>query len=335
MAGMGATIHANRSGMNVPDYPLVMKIAILGAGAMGSVIGSALAEAESEVILLDVWVEAVETINRRGLIIRDQAGSSRTVPIRATTEPTKIGTADLVIVFVKCYHTEEAVRGALSMIGSKTTVLSLQNGWGNGPRIAKIIGEEKLLIGVSYHSATMLGPGEVLHAGRGMTFMGELNGEISKRLLEIAAAFQQAGLEVTPSSTVLREIWAKLALNVATLPTSAAIRVTADELLRTPEMENLMQELLRETLEVAHAFNIDLSFEERWSVISGLLKKLAPKTKGSMLQDVERGRRTEIDVINGAIVDTGRAKGILTPFNSAMVALIKALEASFGSHEAA
>jgi 2-dehydropantoate 2-reductase len=168
-----------------------------------------------------------------------------------------------------------------------------------------------------------------------MTFMGELNGEMSKRLLEIAAAFQQAGLEVTPSSTVLREIWAKLALNVATLPTSAAIRVTADELLRTPEMESLMHELLRETLEVAHAFNIDLSFEERWSAIAGLLKRLAPKSKGSMLQDIERGRRTEIDVINGAIVDTGRAKGILTPFNCSMVALIKALEATFGSHEAA
>ncbi len=173
---------------------------------MGSVIGSALAETEGEVALLDVWAEAVETINRRGLIIRDRAGSSRTVQVRATIDPTEIGTVDLVIVFVKCYDTEEAVRGALSMIGPKTTVLSLQNGWGNGPRIAKIIGEEKLLVGVSYHSATMLGPGEVLHAGRGMTFMGELNGEMSKRLLEIAAAFQQAGLEVTPSSTVLKQM---------------------------------------------------------------------------------------------------------------------------------
>jgi 2-dehydropantoate 2-reductase len=76
-----------------------MKIAILGAGAMGSVIGSALAETESEVALLDVWAEAVETINRRGLIIRDRAGSSRTVQVRATIDPTEIGTVDLVIVF--------------------------------------------------------------------------------------------------------------------------------------------------------------------------------------------------------------------------------------------
>jgi 2-dehydropantoate 2-reductase len=310
-----------------------MKIAILGAGAMGSVIGSALAGTDHEVVLLDIWAEAVETINRRGLIIRDKAGGNRVVRVRATTRPDEIGSVDLVIVFVKCYHTEQAVRGALSLIGSKTTVLSLQNGWGNGPRIAKIIGEEKLLIGVSYHSATMLGPGEVLHAGQGKTFIGELNGKMSERLSAVVSAFEKAGLEVVPSTAVLKEIWNKLALNVATLPTSASIGVTADELLRTPEMETLMQALLQETVEVARSFDVELNFDERWSAISGPLKKLAPKTKGSMLQDVERKRRTEIEVINGAIVETGRSNGIRTPCNSAMVALIKALEATFETHE--
>jgi 2-dehydropantoate 2-reductase len=127
----------------------------------------------------------------------------------------------------------------------------------------------------------------------------------------------------------LKEIWSKLALNVATLPTSSAVRVTADHLLDTPEMQELMQALLREVVAVANAQKIPLQFEERWEAITGLLRKLAPNTKGSMLQDVEARRQTEIDVMCGAIVEAGTRLNIPTPYNRAMMGLIKALEATF------
>src|SRR5687767_2472318 len=193
-----------------------MKIAVIGAGAMGSVMGGLLAKAGNEVALVDVWREAIEAINKNGLRINDEV-----VKVHATDKPAEVGIVDLVLVFVKCYHTETAVRNALSMIGPETAVLSLQNGWGNGPRIVKIVGEEKLLLGVCYHSATVAGPGHVLHVGKGMTFMGEVNGKLTKRLTQVAETFKQAGIEVTPTDQVLKEIWSKLALNVCTLPTSA------------------------------------------------------------------------------------------------------------------
>jgi len=301
-----------------------MKIAIIGAGAMGSVIGGLLAKAGNEVTLVDVWREAVEAINTKGLRINDDV-----VKVRATDKPADIGVVELVLVFVKCYHTDAAVRNALSLIGPDTVVLSLQNGWGNGPRIAKIVGEEKLLIGVCYHSATVAGPGHVLHVGKGMTFMGELNGKLSQRLTQIAETFQQAGIEVTPTSEVLKEIWSKLALNVCTLPTSALLRFYAPQLVQHEPMLELMKDLLQEVIAVARAQKIPLDFNERWGAITGLLRRCAPTAKSSMFQDVEKSRQTEIDVINGAIVEGGERLNIPVPYNRAMVSMIKSLEGTF------
>ena len=301
-----------------------MKIAVIGAGAMGSVMGGLLAKAGNEVALVDVWREAIEAINKNGLRINDEV-----VKVRATDKPAEVGIVDLVLVFVKCYHTETAVRNALSMIGPETVVLSLQNGWGNGPRIVKIVGEEKLLLGVCYHSATVAGPGHVLHVGKGMTFMGEVNGKLTKRLVTVADIFRQADIEVTTTAEVLKEIWSKLALNVCTLPTSALLRFYAPQLVQHDAMLNLMKALLEEVMAVAHAQRIPLDFDERWEAITGLLKRCAPTAKSSMLQDVEKGRQTEIDVINGAIVEAGERLNIPVPFNRAMVWMVKSLEGTF------
>ncbi|MBV8831102.1 MAG: 2-dehydropantoate 2-reductase [Acidobacteriaceae bacterium] len=306
-----------------------MKTVILGAGAMGSALGGALAKAGNEVVLVEVAKETIDAVNSRGLIVQDKTGHQETVKIPATDQPASVGSADLVVVFVKCYHTEDAVRSVTPIIGPTTTILSLQNGWGNGPTIGKVVGLEKVLLGVSYHSATLLGPGHVLHAGQGNTFIGELDGTFSERLTAVAKVFNAAGINVTPTGSVLKEIWSKLALNAVTLPTSAAIQLTAERLLDAEEMQQLMKGILKEVVAVAQAQKIALEFDERWQAISGLLGKLAANTKGSMLQDVERKRRTEIDVINGAVVEAGKRLGIPTPYNNAMLWLIKALERSF------
>jgi len=310
-----------------------VKIAILGgAGAMGSALGALLFEAGNDVTLVDVAQKAVEAIHADGLIIEGKDGTARTVRVPATTDPASIGPVELVIVFVKCYHTEAAVRSAAPLLGPDTVVLSLQNGWGNAPRIATIVGPERVVVGVTYHSATVRAPGRVLHAGKGPTFLGEIGQPVSGRVQNIAETFQAADIPALPSNTVLEEIWKKLALNAATLPTSATIGITADRLLDTPEMQGLMQALLKEVVAVANAQGISLDFTERWQAISGLLGRLAPGTKGSMLQDVENRRQTEIDVINGAIVAAGEQTGIPTPYSRAIVALVKALERSFAGH---
>jgi len=306
-----------------------MKISVIGAGAMGSIIGGLLAKGGNDVTLIDVWETAVREINERGLRLEDRSGNLETIQVRATSDPAEVGPVDLVLVFVKCYDTEVAVRAAKPLLGPQTIVLSLQNGWGNGPRISAIIGRERLLLGVCYHSATVIGPGHVQHGGRGMTFVGELDGKMSDRLTRIADCFNRAGIEVTATPLVLKEIWSKLSLNVCTLPTSALLRFLAPQLIQHDSLMELMRALLREAIAVARAQDIPLEFEERWEAITGLLRRCAPGVKASMLQDVERGRRTEIDVINGAIVEAGRRLNLPTPYNDSMFWLVKALEETF------
>ena len=155
---------------------------------MGSVIGGTLAQAGNDVVLVDVAKEIVDTIEQSGLRIEDKAGQTATIKLQATSDPSQVGVADLVIVFVKCYHTETAVRQAAPMLGPNTIVLSLQNGWGNAAVISKLTGPERLLVGVSYHSAVLLAPGHVLHAGQGPTYLGELDGTVSSRVNAIAQA---------------------------------------------------------------------------------------------------------------------------------------------------
>ncbi|MDA1191944.1 MAG: 2-dehydropantoate 2-reductase [Candidatus Poribacteria bacterium] len=306
-----------------------MKIAVIGGGgAMGGILGGTLIEAGNEVVLVDVSEPVVRAINTDGLTIEDREGNTRVVRIAATTDPSSVGTVELALVFVKCYHTEAAVRAAMPMIGDDTAVLSLQNGWGNAPRIASVVGEERVLVGVTYHSGTLVAPGHVKHAGAGATFLGELNGARTDRLERIAATLAATGFEVHASDNVLLEIWKKLALNVCTLPTSALLRFYAGQLVQHDGTLALMRSLLTEAVAVAHAQDIPLDIEERWASITGLLER-ATGAKASMLQDVEARRRTEIDVVNGAIVEAGQRLGIPTPHNDAIVWLVRSLEANY------
>ena len=139
-----------------------MRIAILGGGgAMGGLFGGYLARAGNDVTLIDVSKAPFEAINDNGLTIEEKDGSPAGDP-RAGQRPIRasVGPVDLIINFVKCYHTEAAIKAAAPMIGADTAVLSLQNGWGNAPRIASIVGEDRVLVGLTYHSGTLLGAGQ-------------------------------------------------------------------------------------------------------------------------------------------------------------------------------
>jgi 2-dehydropantoate 2-reductase len=303
-----------------------MRIAILGGGgAMGGIFGGYLARAGNDVTLIDVFKPAVDTINSAGLSIEEKDGSQRVIKVPASDDPARVGPVDLIINFVKCYHTNVAMRAAAPMIAVDTAVLSLQNGWGNAPRIASIVGEERVLVGLTYHSGTLLAPGKVKHPGSGMTFIGELNGKTTPRLENVVATFRDAQLETTLSTRILDEVWKKLALNACTLPTAALLRFFAHELVAFDGTRSLMAAILKEVVAVAHAQGIALDYDERWAAITGLLEK-AVGGKASMLQDVEAKRQTEIEVINGAIVEAGKRTGVPTPHNETMVWMIQAAE---------
>lgn len=307
-----------------------MRIAILGAGAMGGLFGGYLARAKNDVVLIDVWREAVESMTTTGLRIDNQLGASETIRVQAQTDPARVEPVDLVVVLVKCIHTVEAVRSAKPLLGPETVVVTLQNGWGNASRIAEIIGKERVLAGVTYHSATVLGPGHLRHTGSGATVIGELDGKISRRLEKIGETFSRAGLEVVLSENVTKEIWSKLLLAACTLPTSALLGFTSGKLIEHEGTLQLMQGILHEAVTVAKAQGIDLDEAERWQAITAAEKHYAG-AKASMLQDIEKRRHTEIDVVNGAIVEAGKRLNIPTPHNQVMVWLVKSLEETFDS----
>ncbi len=160
-----------------------MKIAILGGGgAMGGLFGGYLARSGEDVVLVDVSQASVDAINRNGLAIEEKDGSTATLRVKASSEPSDIGPADLIVNFVKCYNTEAAITAAGPMLGASTAILTLQNGWGNADRIAAVAGRSRVMVGLTYHSGTLLGPGRVKHSGNGITHVGELDGSQSGRL---------------------------------------------------------------------------------------------------------------------------------------------------------
>lgn len=306
-----------------------MRIAVLGGGgAMGGMFGGWLARAGQDVTLIDVSTVAIAAINRDGLRIEEKDGSVATIRVRASDRPAEVGAVDLILNFVKCYHTEVAIRSALPMMDEHTAVLSLQNGWGNAGRIAAVVGRDRVLVGLTYHSGTLVAPGHVKHPGTGVTYVGELDGTISPRLVAAAGALREAGLEVMESPAILDEVWKKLALNVCTLPTAALLNFFANELNQYEGTRTVMRGLLAEVGAVARAQGIRLDEEERWASITSLLDG-AVGAKGSMVQDVEARRPTEIDVINGAITEAGRRHGVPTPINDTMVAMIKSLQGRY------
>jgi len=304
-----------------------MKIAVVGAGAMGSIFGARFHQAGHETVLVDVAQSLVDTINAEGVaVVRGDDETVTRVP--ATTEPETVGPVDIVVFFTKCYHTSAAAESARPLVGPDTVIASLQNGWGNGDVLAAAYPPGQVVVGVTYNSGLLQGPGRVLHPAEQPTLVGSFSdgGDGATRLAE---ALESGGLATSVASPVRPEIWKKLILNAATLPASALTGMTAGALGTSQDMLDLVSETTREAVAVARALGYEIDFDERIGTILGLVEKAGP-TKASMLQDVEAGRRTEIDVINGAVVRAADEVGVAVPINRALMQLIKGWETQRG-----
>ncbi|MEX2235868.1 MAG: 2-dehydropantoate 2-reductase [Cyclobacteriaceae bacterium] len=307
-----------------------MKITVIGGtGAMGLIFGARLAQAGHEVTLLDVNKEAIEAVNKEGARITNKEGVVETIKsLRATSDPASIKSVELAIIFTKCYWTEEALMKARSIFTSGTTVLTLQNGWGNYDVITKIVDPEKILVGVSYVSGTTLGPGHARQVGNPVAYVGKVGAVADESVKKVAEVLNGIGIKTTASDDALKEIFTKLAHNVACLAITALLKMEAHRVVDNDYTIALMDELLIETIAVAKAKGIQLDAAERRKGIHDLMRN-AVGARSSMLQDVDAKRKTEIDVINGAIVRMGKEAGIPTPMNECIVRLIKGLETTF------
>ncbi|MGE5273365.1 MAG: ketopantoate reductase family protein [Verrucomicrobiota bacterium] len=305
-----------------------MRIAIVGAGAMGSIFGAALARGGNEVTLVDVAEPLVEKVNTEGVtIVRGDDHTTTRVP--ATSDASSVGIVDAVVFFVKCYHTASAADLAQPLVGPETVVASLQNGWGNGDVLASAFPPEQVVVGVTYNSGLIVEPGVVLHPADQPTFVGTFVDGDAGRAERLAEALERAGLATAVTSPVRPEIWKKLILNAATLPPAALTGMNAGALGAHEQVGELLADAVREATTVAQALGYPIDAEERIGTILALLERAGP-TKGSMLQDFEAGRRTEIDVINGAVVKAADEQGVAVPLNRAFVALVKGWESIRG-----
>lgn len=247
--------------------------------------------------------------------------------MQASTDCSASGIADVVIVLVKGYHTREAVETARPVIGQRTAILSLQNGLGNEEAIAEVAGRERVLGGRTYVGGVLLGPGHVIAGRRDKhTYIGELDGRASERTARIAEEFNHAELVTAVTDNVTGMMWDKLLINVATGALSGITRLSYGGLYDVPEIRDCALAAISEGIAVAGASGIRLSMDDPPAIWLKAAEGLPPEFKASMLQSLEKGSRTEIDSINGAVVRGGDMFGIPTPVNRALVAAIKGIE---------
>lgn len=309
-----------------------MKLAVVGAGAMGGSLAAHAARAGHEVTLIDVSPVLIEHVAAHGLTI-DAPDGTFTVSVPVTDEPSCVGVVDLAVVFVKAQHTEAASKSLQPLVGPSTAVLTLQNGWGNADRIARFVPPAQLAVGVTYNSCTSKGPGYVVHSGRGPTVVGpyEPAGTAPAGTAPAGTAAEllnASGWETQVSADVLTEIWKKLILNAATLPTAALTRLNAGAVGQPGDLLDLVDGLAAEAVAVATAQGLTIERDERISAIHATLER-AGSGRASMLQDVLAGRKTEVETVNGAVVAAGSEHGVAVPLNAAMVALVHGLERSY------
>lgn len=307
-----------------------LNICILGAGALGSAMGGVLAEAGHNVALINRRQSHVDAINSKGLTLR-AGGVDRVVKVRAVTQCSDIDVSqhpvDVLLVLVKSFDTETAMQAALPLVGEQTIVLTLQNGIGHEAILSRLVGAQKVLTGKTYAGGVVLAPGLVTDSTRGKeTMIGELNGGVSARAQRIASAFTDAGLLTHVSTSIMTTIWDKLLVNAATGAVSAISGLPYGPLYEQKELEATALAAVSEGMAVAKAAGVAISFthpREPWLKAGSELPR---DFKPSMLQSVEKGTITEIDYINGAIVELGKTLGVPTPVNATLVACIKGIE---------
>lgn len=299
-----------------------MKIAVIGAGAMGSLFGGRLARAGHEVRLVDVNQAHIAAINSRGLRLDDDDGTHIVAAIEAGKADTFHGTADLLLVFTKGQHTQEALRSAAHLAGPATWALTLQNGLGTGERVAAALPETPVAIGMTDVPADLKGPGHVSSHGQGHVRFWSLTGRPDDAIARIEAALGKAGFAVHADPDVATAIWEKVIFNTVMNPVAALTRQSVGGMAGHPDGRPLAAAILNEAFAVARACGVPVDEARVRGIIDRAYREHGPH-QPSMLQDVLAGRTTEIDSIAGQLAEKGAAHGVATPVLETLTRLVR------------
>ncbi len=299
-----------------------MKIAVLGAGAMGSLFGGYLSQ-QNEVWLVDINQDRVNSIVQNGVIILE--GDERKVfHPHAVTDTENLEVMDLIIVFVKAMHSRDALQQNKHLIGEETYVMTLQNGAGHEEILLSFVDREQVIIGTTKHNSSITEKGFIHHGGGGRASIGLLTGE-SEKLQPIADNFTGCGFETVVSDDVEKQIWNKLFVNISASVLTAVLEVKLGYILDNEHAWFLAEKLIEEAVAVANAEGMDFEVNE---VLSDLEELLDDVREGytSIYADITSGVRTEVDTINGTVVRKGGKYGVPVPNHEFIVELVHAIE---------
>ena len=308
-----------------------MKIVIIGAGAMGCLYGAYLSR-NHEVIMLDSFDKQVEAINQNGITVLEEDGREENFKnVKACISGEYKEAADLVVVFVKSTFTEDALRDNKKLFGDKTLVMTLQNGAGNDRKIAKYVNKKNIIIGTSKHNSVNMGGGKVRHSGSGETTIGS-NLENNKNLDKIQAILEECGFKVEKTNDIQRVIWSKLFVNLSINTFTAITRSPIGSMIENKYAWDFAEKMICEAVDVAEADGTHFSYREVLNMVHHVCED-AGKGYSSMSQDVMNCRLTEIDAINGAIVEQAKLYNVKVHYNSLIVDLIHAIEGAYRYHK--
>ena len=307
-----------------------MEIVVVGPGAIGCLFAAYLARDGSTVWLLDHRPERAEQIGERGITVESERGDFH-VQMKVTAKPAEIRSADLLILCVKANNTADAAARLQGTIPPQSHLLTLQNGLGNVERLGEFFDSSRILAGATSHGATLLDVGRVRHAGYGEIWIGETGGTSSslagrEKLQNLAATLNRAGLQAQVVDDIEAVLWRKLMVNVGINALTAILGVPNGELLRIHECTNLMDGAVAEAVKVARHCGINLNPTEEIERVRAVCRSTTTNIS-SMLQDVRKKKKTEIDQLNGVVVKMAAMYGTTAPVNEVLTALVRSLEA--------
>lgn len=298
-----------------------MRIAVVGPGGVGGYYGALLAKSGE-----DVWFigrgDHLRAIREKGLRVKSTTGEF-TLRVKATDTPSDVGPVDLVLLCVKTYDTENALKKVRPLIGDRTVILSLQNGVDNAERIGAAVGMKRILGGLTHIESEVSEPG-VIHQRsvvRRVT-VGELDGARTERAERIVEAFERTGVDCFLSSNIKKSLWEKFLFICAVGGVTSVTRSTIGEVLDFPNTRQMLVAAMREVEAVARAASVPLDADAVDKAVA-LASSFPRTTRSSMQKDVERGKPLEVDTLNGTVVALGRKLGVSTPVNGFIHACLK------------
>jgi 2-dehydropantoate 2-reductase len=299
-----------------------MRIAVMATGAVGGYFGARMAAAGHDVCFIarEANLEAIRT---RGLRLESPLGDLLLQSPYATDNPADVGPVDIVLFAVKLWDTEQAARLALPLLGAQTRLIALQNGIDGPERIAPILGADVVAPGSAYIATVLSAPGVVTHTSQfARMIVGRGDGKPDAPLKAFTDAAKAAGVDITLSESIERERWQKFVFLVGLSGATASTRLPLGPILQDPDTRAMFHDLMREVVAVGRARGVALP-EDYADDRLKFGEASPPNFKASMLHDLERGNRLELDWLAGYVVRLGRELGVATPANEAVYKVLK------------